>query len=45
LKNFGFGKNQMETLIIDEAQELIENFKVEGGKAFNPSKRFSLAVL
>jgi len=45
LKNFGFGKNQMETLIIDEAKELIEGFRKEGGLAFNPAKRFSLAVL
>ena len=35
----------METLIIDEAKELIDGFKKEGGKAFDPTRRFSLAVL
>lgn len=45
LRDFGFGKNQMETLILDEAKELIEAFKIDEGKSITLGRRFNLAIL
>jgi len=45
LRDFGFGKKNMEAMIMDEVTEIIEIFKKESGKPFSVNRRFSLAVL
>jgi cytochrome P450 len=45
LRDFGFGKNHMESLIMDEVVEMIEGFKKEEGQPIAPKGRFNLAIL
>lgn len=46
LRDFGFGKNTMEALIMDEVHEFKEMLKKKGGKPIGEIKdKFSLAVV
>lgn len=46
LRDFGFGKNTMEALIMDEVHEMAETLKRKGGKPVGEIKeKFSLAVV
>lgn len=46
LRDFGFGKNTMETLIMDEVHEMIEMLTKKGGKPVGEIKeKFSLGVV
>jgi methyl farnesoate epoxidase/farnesoate epoxidase len=45
LKEFGFGKNQMENLILEEVKVVIENFKADEGNSIELSRRFTLAIV
>jgi len=45
LRDFGFGKTSMEEMILDEAQELCDWLKLQGGKPVELYRRFSLAVV
>lgn len=46
LRDFGFGKNTMESLIMDEVHEMTEMLKKKGGKPVGEIKeKFSLAVV
>ncbi len=45
--DFGFGKNYMETLILDEVREVVDWLKGEegAGRAVSINRKMSLAVL
>ena len=48
LREFGFGKNAMETLILEEARDLFDGFRTDaaaGRSVTGLGRRFSLAVL
>jgi len=45
LRDFGFGKNSMELLIMEEVREMIEWMKNEEGHPLSLNRKFSLAVL
>ncbi|CAG7734935.1 unnamed protein product [Allacma fusca] len=45
LRDFGFGKNYMESLILDEVDELIEWLKSQEGKPVSINRKFYLAVI
>ncbi|ODN05810.1 Methyl farnesoate epoxidase [Orchesella cincta] len=46
LRNFGFGKSSMETLIMDEVTEFIDGLEASNGKSIdNIQHRFSVAVV
>ena len=45
LREFGYGKNQMENLIVEEVKLLVDNFKAQEGKPIELSRRFNLAVV
>ncbi|CAG7733123.1 unnamed protein product [Allacma fusca] len=45
LRDFGFGKNYMEGLILEEVDELIEWLKSQEGKPVSINRKFYLAVI
>lgn len=45
LRDFGFGKKSMETIVYDEINELIDNFKTVVGKPMQTQNKFNAAVL
>jgi len=45
LKDFGLGKNTMESIILDEAVELISRFREENGRPVSTQNRFNAAII
>lgn len=45
LRDFGFGKNSMEQLIMEEVREIVDWMKKEEGHPLEVNRKFSLAVL
>jgi len=45
LRDFGFGKNSLEGLIMDEVTELVDWIQFQHGKPLNLHRRYSLAVV
>lgn len=45
LRDFGFGKKSMETIVYDEINELIDTFKTMTGKPMQTQNKFNAAVL
>jgi hypothetical protein len=45
LRDFGFGKKSMESMVADEVNELIDTFKKLSGKPFQTQNKFNAAVL
>ncbi|CAG7726561.1 unnamed protein product, partial [Allacma fusca] len=45
LRDFGFGKNSMESLVMDEVIEFLGELKADSGKAISTRNRFNLAVI
>lgn len=45
LKDFGFGKRSMESLIMDEVTELVSGFRRDAGQPISTQTRFNIAVL
>jgi hypothetical protein len=45
LRDFGFGKKSMESMVLEEATELIETFKKGVGKPTQTRNKFNAAVL
>ncbi|CAG7821290.1 unnamed protein product [Allacma fusca] len=45
LKEFGFGKRSMESLVMDEVNELIQGLRKDAGKSISTRNRFNAAVL
>jgi hypothetical protein len=45
LRDFGFGKKSMESMVLEEAAELIETFKKGVGKPTQTQNKFNAAVL
>ena len=45
LRDFGFGRKGMESLILDEVKELVEWIGKQNGKPLNLHRRCSLAVV
>ena len=45
LRDFGFGRKGMESLIMDEVKELVEWIGKQNGKPLNLQRRYSLAVV
>jgi hypothetical protein len=44
LRDFGFGKTSMESIILDEAVELINRFSLEDEKPVSTQTRFNAAM-
>lgn len=44
LRDFGFGKKSMESVIHEDITDLMENFKEHNGKPFVPHRKFSTAI-
>jgi methyl farnesoate epoxidase/farnesoate epoxidase len=45
LKDFGFGKKTMESVIQEEVSDLIERFKETAGKPISTENAFNAAIL
>lgn len=45
LRDFGFGKKSMESVIQEDISELLEIFKKQTGSPFVPHKIFNIAVI
>jgi hypothetical protein len=45
LRDFGFGKKSMESIIHDEVSDLIERFKQNSGKPMSIDNAFNAAVV
>ena len=45
LRDYGFGKNAMESLIMEEVNEYLDRLKTQEGEAICVRRSFSLAVL
>ena len=45
LRDFGFGKKSMETVVMEEVNELISGFRKQAGQPISTQNRFNIAVL